>query len=129
MDCTVIKTKNAPSAVGTYSQGIIANGFIFTAGQIPLSPKTNKLVTGDIDMQVGQIFNNLDAICIAGGSSISNAVKLTVFLTDLKLAPHINNVIESRFDSKSFPARSMIQVSKLPMNSTVEIECIALQEN
>lgn len=128
MTRSIIKTKNAPSAVGSYNQGIIANGFVFTAGQIPLNLETNELVEGDIDIQIDQIFQNLDAICKSGGSSLANAVKLTVFLTDLTLAPHVNKAIEHWFESKSFPSRSMVQVSKLPLNSKVEIECIAVQD-
>ena len=128
MTRTIIKTKNAPAAVGTYNQGIAANGFIFTAGQIPLNPKTNILVTGGVETQIDQIFQNLNAICKAGGTSLSKAVKLTVFLTDLTLAPHVNKAIDNCFDSKSYPARSMVEVSKLPLKSRIEIECIAVQD-
>jgi 2-iminobutanoate/2-iminopropanoate deaminase len=125
---TVINTKCAPTAVGSYNQGIASKGFIFTAGQIPLNPETNELIDGDIDMQIDQIFHNLDQVCKAGNSALINAVKLTVFLTDLSLAPHVNKSIDHWFDSKSFPARSMVQVSKLPLNSKIEIECIAVQD-
>tara|TARA_B100000678_G_C18070009_1_gene446268 strand:+ start:61 stop:450 length:390 start_codon:yes stop_codon:yes gene_type:complete len=126
MSRTIIKTKNAPAAVGAYNQGIVANGFIFTAGQIPLNPKTNKLVDGDAKTQIDQIFKNLDAICRSGATSLGKAVKLTVFLTDLTLAPYVNKAIDNLFDSKSYPARSMVEVSKLPLNSRIEIECIAV---
>ena len=127
MRCSVIETNKSPAAVGAYSQGVSANGFVFTAGQIPLNPETNQLLKSNIDSQINQIFKNLDAICLAGNSSIKNAVKLTVFVTDLSLAPNINKVINKWFTSNSFPARSMVQVSKLPLNSKVEIECIATQ--
>tara|TARA_B100001971_G_C17951985_1_gene413023 strand:- start:114 stop:503 length:390 start_codon:yes stop_codon:yes gene_type:complete len=128
MNRTVIKTKDAPSAVGAYNQGITANGLIYTAGQIPLDPKTNKLVDGGIETQIDQIFKNLDAICKSGGSSLGNAVKLTVFLTDLTHAPIVNKSINNWFDSKSYPARSMVEVCKLPLNSSIEIECIAVKD-
>ena len=128
MSRTIIKTKNAPAAVGAYNQGIVANGFIFTAGQIPLNPKTNKLVDGDAKTQIDQIFKNLDAICKSGGSSLGNAVKLTVYLTDLTYAPLVNKSINNWFDSKSYPARSMVEVCKLPLNSSIEIECIAVKD-
>ena len=98
MNRTIIKTKDAPSAVGEYSQGITANGLVYTAGQIPLDPKTNKLVDGGIETQIDQIFKNLDAICKSGGSSLGNAVKLTVFLTDLTHAPIVNKSINNWFD-------------------------------
>ena len=128
MNRTIIKTKNAPAAVGANNQGIVANGFIFTAGQIPLNPKTNKLVDGDAKTQIDQIFKNLDAICKSGGSSLGNAVKLTVFLTDLTHAPIVNKSINNWFDSKSYPARSMVEVCKLPLDSSIEIECIAVKD-
>ena len=128
MSRTVIKTKDAPSAVGAYNQGITANGFIYTAGQIPLNPKTNNLVDGGIETQIDQILKNLDAICKSGGSSLGNAVKLTVYLTDLTYAPLVNKSINNWFDSKSYPARSMVEVCKLPLNSSIEIECIAVKD-
>ena len=124
----IIYTDKAPKAVGAYSQGISANGFIFTAGQIPLNPETNELVEGEIEIQVNQIFQNLDAICHSENSSLKNAVKLTVFVTDLSLAAVINKCIDKCFMSNTFPARTMVQVSKLPLNSKVEIECIATQD-
>ena len=123
MSRTIIKTKNAPAAVGAYNQGIIANGFIFTAGQIPLNPKTNKLVDGDAKTQIDQIFKNLDAICRSGATSLGKAVKLTVFLTDLSFFPQLNDVFNEYFP-KDPPARSAVQVSALPMNVRVEIEAV-----
>ena len=128
MNRTIIKTEDAPSAIGTYSQGISANGLIYTAGQIPIDPKTNKLVDGEMETQIDQILKNLDAICKSGGSSLSNAIKLTVFLTDLTHAPLVNKSINNWFESKSYPARSMVEVCKLPLNSSIEIECIAVKD-
>ena len=128
MNRTIIKTKDAPSPVGTYNQGIKVNGLIYTSGQIALNPKTNKLIDGGIDLQIDQIFKNLDAICKFAGSSIGSAVKLTVFLTDITYAPLVNKQIKNVFDSDSYPARSMVEVSKLPLNSNVGIECIAIED-
>ncbi len=128
MNRTIIKTEDAPSAIGAYSQGISANGLIYTAGQIPIDPKTNKLVDGEMEIQIDQILKNLDAICKSGGSSLSNAIKLTVFLIDLTHAPLVNKSINNWFESKSYPARSMVEVCKLPLNSSIEIECIALKD-
>ncbi len=128
MNRTIIKTKDAPSPVGTYNQGIKVNGLIYTSGQIALNPKTNKLIDGGIDLQIDQIFKNLDAICKSAGSSIGSAVKLTVFLTDITYAPLVNKQIKKWFDSDSYPARSMVEVSKLPLNSNVGIECIAIED-
>ena len=98
MNRTIIKTKDAPSPVGTYNQGIKVNGLIYTSGQIALNPKTNKLIDGGIDLQIDQIFKNLDAICKFAGSSIGSAVKLTVFLTDITYAPLVNKQIKKWFD-------------------------------
>ena len=128
MNRTVINTKNAPSAVGAYNQGIKANGFIYTSGQIPLNPDTNNLVDGGIESQINQIFKNLDAICKSAGSSVGNTVKLTVFLTDITHAHFVNKEINNWFDSDSYPARTMVEVSKLPLNSNIEIECIAIND-
>ena len=128
MKRTVIKTKNAPSAVGAYNQGIKANGVIYTSGQIALNPETNNLVDGGIELQIDQIFKNLDAICKSAGSSIGNAVKFTVFLTDITYASLVNKQINNWFDSDSYPARSMVEVCKLPLNSNIEIECIAIED-
>ena len=128
MNRTIIKTKDAPSPVGTYNQGIKVNELIYTSGQIALNPKTNKLIDGGIDLQIDQIFKNLDAICKFAGSSIGSAIKLTVFLTDINYAPLVNKQIKNWFDSDSYPARSMVEVSKLPLNSNVGIECIAIED-
>ena len=129
MNRNIINTQRAPSAIGAYNQGISINGFVFTSGQISLNPMTNQLVEGDVENQVNQVFENLNAVCEAGNSSLKNAVKLTVFLTDIKLAPYINGAIEKWFNSSSYPARTMIEASRLPLNASIEIECIAIQND
>ncbi|MDR2762078.1 MAG: RidA family protein [Planctomycetaceae bacterium] len=119
-----IKTENAPAAIGPYSQGIIANGLLFTAGQIPLDPKTMKLVEGSIVEQTTQVLKNLDAILAESGSSWSRVVKTTVFLTDLNDFAQMNKTYAEHLnDSK--PARSTVQVAALPLGAKIEIELIA----
>ena len=113
----VIKTENAPHAVGTYSQGISTGEIIFTAGQIPLDPSTGEVVEGDFKARARRVLQNINGILEASGSSISNSVKLTVFLTDLSRFAELNEVFLEFFS----------EVSKLPLGVDVEIECIAIK--
>ena len=122
----VIKTENAPDAVGTYSQGILTGEIIFTAGQIPLDPSTGEVVEGDFKARARRVLQNINGILEASGSSISNSVKLTVFLTDLSRFAELNEVF-LEFFSENPPARSALEVSKLPLGVDVEIECIAIK--
>ena len=122
----VIKTENAPHAVGTYSQGISTGEIIFTAGQIPLDPSTGEVVEGDFKARARRVLQNINGILEASGSSISNSVKLTVFLTDLSRFAELNEVF-LEFFSENPPARSALEVSKLPLGVDVEIECIAIK--
>ena len=122
----VIKTENAPHAVGTYSQGISTGEIIFTAGQIPLDPSTGEVVEGDFKARAQRVLQNINGILEASGSSISNSVKLTVFLTDLSRFAELNEVF-LEFFSENPPARSALEVSKLPLGVDVEIECIAIK--
>ena len=117
----VIKTENAPSAVGTYSQGISTDNIIFTAGQIPLDPSTGEVIEGDFKTRVRRVLLNIDGILVEAGSSLSNAVKLTVFMTDLSRFSELNEVFLEFFE-KDPPARSALEVSKLPLGVDVEIE-------
>ena len=125
---TVIKTENAPSAVGTYSQGISTDNIIFTAGQIPLDPSTGEVIEGDFKTRVRRVLLNIDGILLEAGSSLSNAVKLTVFMTDLSRFSELNEVFLEFFE-KYPPARSALEVSKLPLGVDVEIECVAVKES
>ena len=125
---TVIKTENAPSAVGTYSQGISTDNIIFTAGQIPLVPSTGELIEGDFKTRVRRVLLNIDGILVETGSSLSNAVKLTVFMTDLSRFSELNEVFLEFFEVDP-PARSALEVSKLPLGVDVEIECVAVKES
>ena len=123
MDNIVIETLDAPQAIGTYSQGIRSKNLVFTSGQIPIDPKTGKLIIGDFKAEVYQVLTNLDGVLKGGGSSLQFAVKLTVFIIDLSYFAQVNEVFNSFFPNKP-PARSAVQVSALPMNARIEIEAI-----
>ena len=122
-----ISTNNAPKAIGTYSQGTIVGNLVFTSGQIAINAKTGKLVDDDFIKEVLQVLKNIESILIAGGSSKSNIIKLSVFMIDLTKFDKVNKAFEIFFDSNTnFPSRSTIEVSKLPMNVNIEIEAIGL---
>jgi 2-iminobutanoate/2-iminopropanoate deaminase len=124
---SVILTSNAPKAIGTYSQGIRTKNLVFTSGQIPINPKTNELIIGNFKEEVHQVLTNLEGVLIGGGSSLQFVVKLTVFLTDLSYFAQVNEVFNIFF-SKKPPARSVVQVSALPLNARIEIEAIGYVE-
>jgi 2-iminobutanoate/2-iminopropanoate deaminase len=121
---TVVSTSNAPAAIGPYSQAVTANGFVFTAGQIPLDPATMKVVEGGITEQTERVMLNLEGILAAAGSSFARVVKTTCFLANLDDFPAFNTIYATRFGS-SLPARSTVQVAKLPLGVLVEVECVA----
>jgi 2-iminobutanoate/2-iminopropanoate deaminase len=122
----ILSTPNAPAAIGPYSQGIVAGGtFIFTAGQIPIDPKTGELVEGSIAMQTRQSLKNLCAILETAGSSLEKVVKTTVFLQSMNDFTEMNKVYSEYFGI-SLPARSTIEVARLPKGALVEIEAVAL---
>jgi 2-iminobutanoate/2-iminopropanoate deaminase len=119
-----ISTDKAPSAIGPYSQGIVANGFLFSAGQIPLDPVAGKIVEGGIVEQTEQVMRNLQEVLRAAGASWGDVVKTTVYLQDLAHFPTVNEVYgKSLGDAR--PARSTVQVSALPRGAMVEIDVIA----
>ena len=122
----IIETENAPKAIGTYSQAVKVNGFLFISGQIPLDPSTMELVEG-IENQINQVFENIKQILKADGMDFSNIVKLSVLLEDLSHFEKVNEIMASIF-SKPYPARAAYEVSKLPKGSSVEIETIAYKE-
>src|SRR5713101_1205788 len=120
-----VYTDNAPEAIGPYSQAIKANGLVFASGQIPLDPATMQIVDGGIREQTERVMNNLSAVLQAAGSSLERAVKTTVFLADLADFADMNEVY-GRFFGEAPPARSTVQVSRLPRVVCVEIDVIAL---
>lgn len=118
----VIETKNAPGAIGPYSQGYVSNGFVFTSGQIPVDPETGD-VPATIEEQAVQSCKNVGAVLEAGGSNFDKVVKTTCFLADMKYFAAFNGVYEDFFTSK--PARSCFAVKELPKGVLCEIEAIA----
>ncbi len=120
-----ISTDKAPSAIGPYSQGIIANGFLFTAGQIPLDPGAGKIVEGGIVEQTEQVMRNLQEVLRAAGASWGDVVKTTVYLQDLAHFPTVNEVY-GKWLGDARPARSTVQVPALPRGAMVEIDAIAV---
>ncbi|HPA53045.1 MAG TPA: RidA family protein [Thermoanaerobaculia bacterium] len=119
-----IAVENAPKAIGPYAQGIVAGGFLFTAGQVHLDPATMKLVSGTIAEETNQVFDNLQAVLAGAGCTLADVVKTTVFLTDMGTFAEMNGAYAARFGDHR-PARSTVQVGALPGNGRVEIELIA----
>ena len=123
MDKVVIHTTEAPKAIGTYSQGIKSDNFVFTSGQIPINPQSGELIKGDFKSVVKQVLINLNGVLKGGGSSLQQAIKLTVFLTDLSHFAQVNEIFNEFFPDNP-PARSAVQVSALPMNARIEIDAV-----
>ena len=121
----VVVAENAPAALGPYSAGIIAGNFVFASGQIPADPKTGKFPEG-IDAQTRQALTNVKAILEAAGTGLDKVVKTTVFLSDMNNFAAMNNVYKEFFTS-NFPARSAVQVARLPKDALIEIEVIAIK--
>ena len=120
-----VATDRGPKAIGPYSQAIRANGFVFVSGQIALDPKTQQVVEGDVAVQTERVLQNLKGIVEASGSSLQHAVKTTVFLADLNDFAAMNEVY-ARYFLTHPPARSTVEVSRLPRNVRVEIDLVAL---
>lgn len=126
MSHTVISTADAPGAIGPYSQAILTpQGFVFASGQIPIDPSTGNIVAGDIKVQTARVMENIKAILAASGSGLDRVVKTTVFLADMGEFAAMNEVYGSYFRSNP-PARSTVQVSRLPKDVRIEIEAIGL---
>lgn len=121
-----IRTTGAPAAIGPYSQAIVAGGLVFCSGQIPLDPSTGQLIEGDIRAQTERVMENLAAVLAAAGSSLADAVKATIFLTDLGDFAAVNEVYGRYVGADAPPARSTVQVSALPRGAKVEIEIVAI---
>lgn len=121
----IIATEGAPKAIGPYCQAIRQGDMVFCSGQIPLDPQSMKVVPGEIEEQTEQVLKNLAAVLKAAGSDLSRVVKTTVFLQNLEHFTKMNAVYERAFASHT-PARSTVQVARLPLDVLVEIECIAL---
>jgi len=123
----IIFTDKAPSAVGPYSQAVKTGHYVFCSGQISIDPETTKLVADDVETQTQQVFKNIRAILTASDLNLKDIVKTTVFLSDMDDFPAMNKIYEKEF-SKHKPARSTVQVTRLPLDAKIEIECIAALE-
>jgi len=123
---TEIKTQNAPEAAGPYSQAATWNEVIFCSGQIPLSPKTGEIISADIKKQTEQCLRNLEAVLAAADSSLKCVLKTTVYITDMKYFPLVNEVY-ARYFSEPYPARACIQAGALPKGAQVEMEAVAVK--
>ncbi len=119
----IISTPDAPQAIGTYSQAVRVGPTVYISGQIPLDPATGTLVSGDIELEIRRVFDNLSAIAKAAGGSLQHAVRVTVYLTDLANFAQVNESMAQYFP-QPWPARAAIGVAQLPRGSRVEIDCI-----
>lgn len=126
MSKTIIATSEAPAAIGTYSQAVDVNGVVYLSGQIPLDPETMELVEG-FEPQAHQVFRNLSAVATAAGGSMSDFVKLTIYLTDLSNFPTVNEVMAQHFD-EPYPARAAIGINELPKGAQIEIDGILVTD-
>jgi reactive intermediate/imine deaminase len=123
MSRQTIHTSHAPQAIGPYSQAVRAGDTVYLSGQIPLDPATMQLVSGDIETEIRQVFDNLKAVAEASGGSLANAVKVNVFLTDLGHFAKVNEIMAT-YCTQPFPARAAVGVAQLPRGARVEIECV-----
>ena len=123
MKRTIVKTNNAPQAIGTYSQAVKAGDTVYLAGQIPLVPETMTLESGDMRAQIRRVFENLGAVAKASGGSLQDVVKLNVYLTDLTHFPLVNEVMAQYF-REPYPARAAVGVAALPKGAAVEMDAI-----
>ena len=123
MSRETIHTDSAPAAIGTYSQAVRVGDLVFVSGQIPLVPATMEIVEGDFAARARQVFENLKAIAAASGSSLDNAVKLTIFLTDLDNFATVNEIM-AEYCSEPYPARAAVEVAALPKGVDVEADAV-----
>lgn len=123
MAVEIIKTDQAPQAIGTYSQAIKKDNTVYLSGQIPLVPATMEMVEGDISLQIKQVFDNLDAVARAAGGGLKNIVKLNVYLTDLGNFPVVNEIMANYFE-EPYPARAAVGVAALPKDAAVEMDAV-----
>lgn len=121
----IVRTENAPRAIGPYSQAVVAGGFVFASGQIPLDPRTGEFVEGGVGEQTAQVLRNLSAVLEAAGSSLGRVVRCTVYLADMDDFAEMNEVYGGFFGEEP-PARSTVEAARLPRDARVEIDVIAL---
>lgn len=123
---TQISTKNAPAAIGPYSQAIEVNGMVYTSGMIPINPQTGELVNGSVEEQAEQAFTNLKALIEASGSSMDKVVKTVVFIKNMDDFAKINAIYEKYF-TEPYPARSCVEVARLPKDVALEVEAVTIK--
>ena len=121
----IIQTDQAPAAIGPYSQAVRVGDFLYTSGQIALDPQSGEFLSGEIEQETERTIENISAILIAGGLSLDNVIKTTVYLTDLSHFARMNHIYEKYFSGNK-PARACVQVAALPKGAKVEIEAIAI---
>lgn len=122
---SIISTENAPKAIGTYSQAVKVGGTVYLSGQIPLDPKTMSLVDSSMENQIKQVFDNIQAVCVASGGTLQHIAKLNIFLTDLSHFALVNEVM-ARYFVQPYPARAAIGVAELPKGAAVEMDGILI---
>jgi reactive intermediate/imine deaminase len=118
-----VTTKEAPAAIGTYSQATIHEGLLYISGKIPLDPKTMEVMSGGFQAKIKQVFSNLSAIAIAANTILANCIKINVYLTDLENFKYVNEIMEKLL-ATPYPARAIVEVSRLPRDVDVEIDAI-----
>jgi 2-iminobutanoate/2-iminopropanoate deaminase len=123
----IVKTERAPQAIGPYSQAVVAGGFVFASGQIPIDPQTGEFVAGGIREQTEQVLRNLSEVLAAAGSSFAQVVKTTVYLADMNDFAEMNEVYGRYFQHEP-PARATVQAARLPRDARVEIDVIAMMK-
>lgn len=124
-----IATEQAPKAIGPYSQAITDGNYLFVSGQLPIDPTTGKLIEGDIKVLTNRVLDNIEAILLSGGSDFKHVVRVDIFLKDLSSFKSVNEEYSKRFSLDLPPARQTVGVSQLPLDSPIEISCIALIKN
>jgi len=122
----IVKSKNAPAAIGAYSQAVVSNGFVFTSGQIAIDKATGKMVEQDIEKQTIKVLENLEHILNAADTSLSNAVLVNIYLKNLEHFNLVNEIYSLRVDKNAPPARVTIEASKLPKDALIEVSAIAV---
>ncbi len=123
MSRTIISTDKAPAAIGTYSQAVKVDRTVYISGQIPLDPMTKEMVAGDMEAQVRRVFENLKAVAEAADGTLADAVRVTIYLTDLSNFGLVNQVMAEYF-TQPYPARAAVGVASLPRGAGVEADCI-----
>jgi 2-iminobutanoate/2-iminopropanoate deaminase len=124
MNKKIIETAEAPQPIGPYSQAVSAGGFLFLSGQIPINPQTGELIVAEVKTQTRQVLKNIQAVLSAAGVTFQSVVKTTLFLKNMDDFPAVNEIY-NEFFGKSLPARSTVEVGRLPKDVLIEIDCIA----